>query len=63
MCGRGSLSGYACVRGSQRVEFYSTPFVFLTDTFTGKFLGVFYSGRGHPFLNDVSVCDCVLVFI
>ena len=35
------------------VEFYSTPFVFLTDTFTGKFLCGGDVGRGHSFRNDV----------
>jgi len=29
------------------VEFYSTPFVFLRDTFTGEFLGGRDVGRGH----------------
>ena len=29
------------------VEFHSTPFVFVTDTFTGKFLCGFYLGWGH----------------
>ena len=40
---------------------HSTPFVFLTDTFTGKFLCFSDLGRGHPFRNDVSVFHRVLV--
>ena len=43
------------------VEFYSTPFVFLTDTFTGKFLCGRDVGRGHFLRNDVSVVSCGLV--
>ena len=35
-------------------EVYSTPFVFLTDTFTGKSLCFCDLGRGHPFRNEVS---------
>jgi hypothetical protein len=42
-------------------EFYSTPFVFLKDTFTGEGLCGRDVGRGHPFSNDVSVCDRNLV--
>jgi len=36
-----------------RVFIYSTPFVFLADTFTGKFLGFGNVGRGHSFRNYV----------
>jgi hypothetical protein len=43
------------------VRFYSTPFEFLTDTFTGEFLCVSDLGRGHSFRNDVSVFDRTLV--
>ena len=35
-------------------EVYSTPFVFLTDTFTGKSLCFCDLDRGHPFRNEVS---------
>jgi hypothetical protein len=35
-------------------EFYSTPLVFLTDTFTGKFLCGRDVGRGHLFGNEIS---------
>jgi len=44
------------------IEFYSTPFVFFTDTFSGKFLCGFDLGGVHPFRNDVSVFRCVLTF-
>ena len=43
------------------VEVCSTPFVFLTDAFTGEFLCVCDLGRGHLFRNDVSVFDRKLV--
>jgi hypothetical protein len=39
------------------IRFYSTPFVFLTDAFTGKFLCGGDVGRGHSFRNNVSVFD------
>jgi hypothetical protein len=39
--------------GITGVKVSSTPFVFLTDTFTGKFLCGRDVGRGHPFCNDV----------
>ena len=42
------------------VKFYSTSFVFLKDTFAGKFLCFCELGRRHFLGNDVSVMGCVL---
>ena len=42
---------------------YSTILVFLTDTFTGKFLCGRDVGGGHSFGNDVSVLGCKLIAI
>jgi hypothetical protein len=36
------------------VEFYSTPFVFLTDTFTGEFLCGRDVGGGHKPLDNLA---------
>ena len=47
--------------GESGVEFHSTPFVFLTDAFTGEFLCGGDVGRGHSFRNDVSIFDRNLV--
>ena len=35
-------------------RFYSTPFAFLTDAFTGEFLCGVDVGRGHIFSSDFS---------
>jgi hypothetical protein len=43
------------------VRFHSTPFVFLTDAFTGKFLCVSDLSRGHFFYEDVHIFRCGLV--
>jgi hypothetical protein len=43
------------------VKLCLAPFVFLTDTFTGKFLCAFYCGGCHFLLNDVFVLDRICV--
>ena len=43
------------------LEVYSTPLVFLSNTFTGKFLCGRDVGRSHSLRNDVSVRRSILV--
>ena len=43
--------------------FYSTPFIVLTDTFSGKFLYGGDVGRGHVFCNQISQLTPVLTSI
>jgi hypothetical protein len=45
----------AKVIGSMGGVFNSTPFIFLTDTFTGEFLCGGEVGRGYFLGNDISV--------
>ena len=44
------------------VEFNSTPFVFLTDAFTGEFLCFCDLVGGHLSRNDVSVRDRIIIW-
>ena len=41
--------------GEDETHVRSAAFVALSDAFTAEFLRVFYSGRGHPSRNDISV--------
>jgi len=41
-------------------KFYSAPFVFLTDTFTGESLCGGDVGRGHSFYEDVYIFSASL---
>ena len=43
---------------SREVQQFSTPFVFLTDTFTGEFLCGRYVSGGHAFSNCAYVLNC-----
>ncbi len=47
--GDGKRRGCVGLSGTRVVGFHSTPFVFLTDTFTGKVLCFFKLGWGQAF--------------
>jgi len=53
--------GCECLSGTRVVEFYSTPFVFITDTFTGKVLCFFQLGSGHLFRSKISQLPTLLI--
>ena len=45
------------------VEFYSTPFVFLTDTFTGMFLCFCELGGGQTLVSNAALCFAYAQFL